>query len=311
MKIRIINDVKLLNKPVCIDYCDPFLAMSLESEMLVVYQKKFSFELICSQSNVSLLDLVKWLSPSHLLSTSHHGTLTIYILDLPTSSLKTLKHLSIHSSTIKEVIPTTNQILTCSIDNTVSIFSHNISTSSHPHPQPHFLTLTLQKSFEAHQGWVHGMCLTHKYLITEGENLKISFWQVPSWDKVKELEYVQDLSPSSCVSKPNSIQNWVVLSNTLSQTSGLACLSILNQDTLQLLEFELGLNEEVQGSLTLGNSLIVFTLTSILHFSFESFAFIDSARLLEPILVINIQYFCRYHKGILVLTASNLIKISI
>ena len=298
--------MKVSSRPICIDYCDPVLAMSMESEMLVVYQKKFSFELICSQSNISLLDLVKWLSPQHLLSTSHNGSLTVFLLDHSTSTLRTLKHLPIHSSTIKEILTTQSLVLTCSIDNTVSILSH-----SSPSGLPHSLTLTLLRSFEAHQGWVHGMCLTSKYLLTVGENLKLCFWHTSSWEKAKELEYIQDLHPQSCLSKPSACHNWVVLCNTLSQTNGLACLSLLNQDSLQLLEFELGLNEEVQGSLSLGTCLVVLTLTSVLKFSFESFAFIDSHKLPEPILVIPIQYFCKYREGLLVLSASGLMKLSI
>jgi WD40 repeat protein len=316
MNLRQVSEVKLPVQGVSMDYLEPYLAIAIECAVVFVYQKSISFELICLEQHLPMIDLVKWFETSHLLLTTFDGVIIVFNFSTTSKKLSKSFQIPVHCSSIKSLLKIPDFLITCSLDNRVSVYSPIISK--------HTLKFSLKFNFEAHKGWVHGMTSSSKHLVTQGENLIVSFWDLKSFEKVKQVEFIQSAAPC-CLTRPICIDNWVLLANTFSQIDGEPCLTLINEDSLQVIEISfqdfslLCRNQrkqrkgeiQVQGSLKSPFGIIIFAVSIVLVLDLKTFQLKHRVLLEDDIIVSGIQDFCPFEDTCLVLTTKELFRLVI
>lgn len=228
MNVSSVSEIKSSSSICSIDCCGQYLALSLASDIVTVYVlKDFYVNCACSPL-ISFPDIVRFFNFPYLLCGTGDGDLLILEMVLDTASIQIQSSQKVHTSTIKEIISSENKIYTCGLDNYVNIFQVSKGLKTPNLLQTH--------SFIAHDGWVVGMSISSQYLLTQGSDNKIIFWDINSMKKTMEIRYEQEEEPFSVLCKPTFKEPYFYLANTKSQINGNGCLTAVSELNLSIIE---------------------------------------------------------------------------
>ena len=285
MITTLVPDLNFKTPAKSIDTCWPYLAVSLPSDTISIFSLIHPHKPIAVSPLINSCDITRFYKFPFLFCGTGEGILISLNICLETQSIKIQSTHKIHEIGIQDIVLQEDKAFTCGIDNYVHIYQVIEC--------PNEISLVKKHSFKAHNGWVTGMCLSDKYLLTQGSDSRVSFWALDTYKKKMEVRFEQEEQPYSAIWRPLFKAPYFFVPNLKSEVNGEACLTIIREEDLKLIQISFEdlivsghtnkkrrFNRkewmiDVQGYGVLGQYIIVASMTLVMLFTDFDFELVD------------------------------------
>lgn len=283
MNIVCVSELSSKTPAKSLDYCEPYLAISLASDTISVFTLEDSYKSIAISPSINSCDIIRFYKFPYLFCGTGEGIFMVLSISLETSSINIQKTNKSHEIGILDIVLKNDKVFTCSFDNYVHIYQ---VLECHDE-----IALIKNHSFKAHNGWVPGLCLSNKHLMTQGSDNIISFWALENFKKTMEVRFKQEEQPYSAIWRPIFKDPYFFVPNIKCEVNGEACMTLIREEDLKVLQISFeelygsgckqrcyGRKEwmiDVQGFGVIGEFIVVASMTIIMLFMEYDFELVD------------------------------------